>query len=95
MLGWDSKCLLQQAGSGVSPGCLVILPVGLGSEARHDVLHAEAGPTRTPTPQHGVAGAHYLGVAAALPQLSELPHQAPSNAAAKSYTGVNLGKGST
>ena len=95
MLGWNSKRLLQQTSSGVGSSCLVILHVGLGSEACHDVLHAEAAPTptRTPTPQHGVAGAHYLGVAAALPQLSELPHQAPSNAAIESYTGVSLVRG--
>ena len=90
MLGRDSNSLLQQAGSGVGSCCLVVLHVGLSSEACHDVLHAEAPPTPCPTPQHGVAGTHYLGVAAALPQLSKLPHQAPGNAAARSHTGVSL-----
>ena len=60
----------------MGPGRLVVLVVGLGSEAGHDAGHAQAF-----LAQHGVGGAHYLGVAAALPQLGELPHQTPSSAA--------------
>ena len=80
MLAWGSNGFLQQASSDMGSGCLVVLHVGLVGEASHDVAHAQPA-----LAQHAVTGAHYLGVAAALPQLCELAHQPPSNAAHKQH----------